>query len=841
MRLINPVIPLVVGVLSLFTEGVQARSQAPNAIRRVSSLDQPTIKAPSKTNRVDHLSHFDITFTIRDKEQRIKLELEPNHEILAHDAYVQYLGADGKIHTEEPISRDQHRVFKGRTLVGREKAQGMWDPVGWTRVYIKEDGPRPLFEGVFNIRGDNHHIQLQSSYLQKKRPQDVDIPQQEEEYMVFYRDSDMLRPAEVPTHTDLKRSLDDSSELDPLSSMSGSTCHADKLDFNTNPDHPVLQSLTGKETSGWASMPIAELFGFGLSKRQDDIGTVSGYGGGTNLASTIGDTSGCPSTKRVALMGIATDCSFWQKANGRSDVQQSVISMVNSASNVFEDSFNISLGLRNLTITDRDCSDTPSSAAKWNIPCTQGNITSRLDMFSEWRGQQSDDNAYWTLMTDCNTGAEVGLAWLGQLCNTDVTANGDSYVSGTNVVVSTGAAGWQIFAHESGHTFGAVHDCTSQTCGTSENCCPLSSTTCDAGGDYIMNPSTGQDITKFSKCTIGNICAAMGRNSVKSECLSDNRGIVTFTGAQCGNGIVESGEDCDCGGEEDCGDNACCNPTTCKFKDNATCDDANDDCCVSCKFAPSSHVCRPSTGECDIQETCTGNSSTCPSNSYKDDGDSCGNRSGLKCASGKCTSRDAQCESYMGSVTGSNSTRACNDGPFPSCQMWCQDSSSSSVLSTQCTGNSQNYIDGTPCDNGGRCKNGNCEGSKSWIDQHKNIIIPVAAGVGGLILVAILLCMFRRCRQTRYTMKPVPPVAYGPWPGQMPPQPQPAPMRRLSRSPGGGYGQVPQPPSPQSFYPNPYQGPPRGPIPSPYPGYSGPGPVPYDAPPPGYTPNPRYA
>ncbi|KAL4921708.1 Metallo-peptidase family M12-domain-containing protein [Aspergillus aurantiobrunneus] len=839
MRLVNPVIPLVVGVLSLFIVGVQARSQTPNAIRRVSSLDKPTIKAPSKTNRVDHLSHFDITFTIRDREQRIKLELEPNHEILADDAYVQYLGADGKIHTEEPISRDQHRVFKGRTLVGRGKGQGMWDPVGWTRVYIKEDGPNPLFEGVFNIRGDSHHILLQSTYLQKKRPQDVDLPRQKEDYMVFYRDSDTLRPADIPLHTDLKRSIDDSSEPEPRWDM-GSTCHADKLDFNSKPDHPVLNTFTAKDTSRWASMPIADIFGFGLSKRQDDIGTVSGgNAGGVNLESTIGDSSGCPSTMRVALIGVATDCSFWEKYDGRDDVQQAVISMVNSASNAFEDAFKVSLGLRNLTVTDRDCSENPSSAAQWNVPCSQGNITERLDLFSQWRGQQSDDNAYWSLMTDCNTGSEVGLAWLGQLCNSEVSDDGGTSVSGTNVVVSTGAAGWQIFAHESGHTFGAVHDCTSQTCSTnqqdSSNCCPLSTTTCDAGGDYIMNPSTSQDITKFSQCTIGNVCAAMGRNSVKSNCLSENRGIVTFTGAQCGNGIVEEGEDCDCGGNENCSDNQCCDPGTCKFRDGAVCDDANDSCCLSCQFASSDYVCRPSTGECDIEEKCTGNSSTCPSDSHKDDGDDCGDSgSGLQCASGQCTSRDAQCQSYMGSVTGSNNTRACNDGPFPVCQMWCQDSSSSSGMTTQCSGNNQNYLDGTPCDRGGRCRNGTCEGSKSWIEAHKNIIIPVAAGVGGLIVLAIFICLFRRCRRARHTMKPVPPVgAYGAWP---PPQPQQTPMRRLSRSPGPGYGQVPQAPPPHGFYPNPYQGAPRGPIPTPYPGY--PGSTPYDGPPPGYT---RYA
>ncbi|GKZ19146.1 hypothetical protein AbraIFM66951_004506 [Aspergillus brasiliensis] len=771
MRFLTYSLPFIASAVSLFGVNVQARSQAPSAIRHVSTLDQPTIKTPS--HRVDHLDHFDITFNIHDKHQRIKLELEPNHDILAEDASVQYLDADGNVRRQEPIARHEHKVFKGRSLLGRGK--GMWDPVGWARIYLKQDGTEPLFEGVFSVDGDNHHVQLKSAYMEKKRPVDVDLPDSATDYMIFYRDSDMVR-----LHTELKRS-----------SLGSTSCQADQLGFNTNPNHPVLQPYGQAETDTWGAMSLNSLFG--LNKRQSDIGSVSGNAGGVNLASTIGDTSGCPSTKQVALIGVATDCSFTGSFNNETAAKEWVISTVNSASNVYEKAFNITIGLRNLTITDSSCPDNPPAATAWNMPCSSGNLTSRLDLFSKWRGEQSDDNAYWTLMSDCATGNEVGLSWLGQLCNSDASSDGSSTVSGTNVVVRSSGSDWQIFAHESGHTFGAVHDCDSQTCAqdleASSQCCPMTSSTCDANGKYIMNPTTGTDITSFSQCTIGNICAALGRNSVKSSCLSANRDVTTYTGSQCGNGIVESGEDCDCGGEDGCGDNSCCDAKTCKFKSGAVCDDSNDSCCSSCQFSSAGTVCRASRGDCDVAETCSGNSSTCPTDSFKKDGTSCGSSgSGLTCASGQCTSRDYQCRSVMGSLLHSNDTYACSSFSS-SCELVC----TSPKIGT-CYSVNQNFLDGTPCGSGGYCSNGDCKGQsvESWINNHKGIVIGVACAVGALILLALITCIVNRCRRAR-APKPVPrPMPYGPWPGARPP-PQP-PMNQWPARGYQGLGNEPPPP-----------------------------------------------
>lgn len=214
----------------------------------------------------------------------------------------------------------------------------------------------------------------------------------------------------------------------------------------------------------------------------------------------------------------------------------------------------------------------------------------------------------------------------------------------------------------------------------------------------MMNPSSNPGINQFSRCSIGNICSAMGRGSVTTSCLSENRGVVTITGSECGNGIVEEGEDCDCGDDEACAGNTCCDAKTCKYAKGAVCDDSNEDCCRDCQYASSNTVCRPSTGECDPEEKCTGDKSMCPSDVQAPDGDKCGDDGqGLACASGECTSRDMQCKSLVG--TGSESTTSsCKE---ESCTLSCQ--SAAFEDATACYWLPQNFLDGTPCRAGGKC------------------------------------------------------------------------------------------------------------------------------------------
>ncbi|KAI0187651.1 zinc metalloprotease mde10, partial [Astrocystis sublimbata] len=663
-----------------------ARDSASHSLRRnplsyITRVDSPTLHTPS--NRIHAHTSFDVSFTLHDGKDKVRIELEPNHDVLSDDATIQYTAPDGTV-TYERIERHEHRVYRGHAFL-RHPQHSEWLNAGYARIAVLRDGPHPLFEGAFKVNGNFHHIQLASTYRQTRYDEDpeahyVDGDDDDDDYMIVWRDTDITSN---PHGSELKRGL----------AENASVCSSDLLEFNNQLDHPVNLGLDVRDLASIDST---------IFRRQDDI---SGDGGaGANLATTIGSSQGCPTSRKVALIGIATDCTYTKVFDSRSAVTKNLIGMVNTASALYEDTFNISLGIRNLTISDASCPGSPPEGSKWNQPCSDSvTINDRLDLFSEWRGQFNDNNAYWTLMSTCGTDAAVGLAWLGQLCSQGATPNGNDTTAGANVVVRTNTE-WQVFAHETGHTFGAYHDCTDISCAdgtrSKNQCCPLSTSSCNAGGKFIMNPSTDPGLTQFSPCSVGNICSAMMRKQRKLD-----------------------GEDCDCGGESGCKSNSCCDPKTCKFTTRSVCDPANEDCCTDqCQFATNGTVCRTSTGSCDPRETCSGTSATCPVDLKAKDGTDCGaDGAGLKCASGQCTSRDLQCQNMVGGLTMTTGYTAC-DGS--TCLVRCKTANSSPG---QCEGIQHNFLDGT------------CKGASTWdkikdfFRNNKDIIIPVAAVVGGLI------------------------------------------------------------------------------------------------------------
>lgn len=203
---------------------------------------------------------------------------------------------------------------------------------------------------------------------------------------------------------------------------------------------------------------------------------------------------------------------------------------------------------------------------------------------------------------------------------------------------------------------------------------------CDCGlSDYCKNPCCDATVCKFKvkgACQSGECCDAttclpyavdsfMCREAI-NECdlpeycdgvalscpkdsykpkmsLCDNGAAVCHNGtcdkenihnSLCGNGMIDRGEQCDCGRPEQC-KNPCCDPMTCKLRSNATC--THGECCdmSTCRPFPAQTICRHSIGECDLTEYCNGNSEYCPVNLFKHHSESCNGKTAF-CYNGFC-------------------------------------------------------------------------------------------------------------------------------------------------------------------------------------------------------------
>jgi len=117
-------------------------------------------------------------------------------------------------------------------------------------------------------------------------------------------------------------------------------------------------------------------------------------------------------------------------------------------------------------------------------------------------------------------------------------------------------------------------------------------------------------IVAYNGAIDGQVFGQSYTSGTQSTCAQINNFI--FTGSfpssppsppksTCGDGIVNTGEDCDGG--------VCCTNT--------------------CTFASTATVCRASAGECDVPETCSGVSSSCPTDAFKPVTTPCGSNFGV--------------------------------------------------------------------------------------------------------------------------------------------------------------------------------------------------------------------
>jgi hypothetical protein len=128
----------------------------------------------------------------------------------------------------------------------------------------------------------------------------------------------------------------------------------------------------------------------------------------------------------------------------------------------------------------------------------------------------------------------------------------------------------------------------------------------------------------------------------------------TVARATCGDGMLDSGEQCDLGAGN--GTAATCCTNLCEFRaGGATCRPAAGACdvaetcsgtsgiCPADQFRPANFICRASAGVCDVQETCTGSSAACPPDAFEPAGTFCRPSAGVCDLSEFCTGASVSC------------------------------------------------------------------------------------------------------------------------------------------------------------------------------------------------------
>ncbi|XP_065088843.1 zinc metalloproteinase-disintegrin-like EoMP06, partial [Ochlerotatus camptorhynchus] len=225
------------------------------------------------------------------------------------------------------------------------------------------------------------------------------------------------------------------------------------------------------------------------------------------------------------------------------------------------------------------------------------------------------------------TDSVVGKAELGSMCT--YAGSGGVEVVDTKFVALQAST----IAHEMGHNFNIDHDGPDCHC-PNGNCVMASKTVRSQAAPNHWSSCSVRDLETAFKHGLGS-------------CLK-NKPEKMFVKSTCGNGLLEPGEECDCGLADVC-DTKCCDAMTCRLTVNSTC--ANGECCDldSCQVKSAGVKCRAAAGECDLAEHCDGQSAVCPRDVYLRDTEPCASGKAF-CFKGQCRTRDSQCKVLWGST-----------------------------------------------------------------------------------------------------------------------------------------------------------------------------------------------